>query len=189
MINRLCVYCGSSMGKNDVYREAAHQLGGVLARRDIGLVYGGASIGLMGTIADTVLSNGGDVFGVIPKSILDFEVAHANLTELHVVADMHERKAKMTELADGFIALPGGLGTLEELFEALTWLQLGFHSKPCAVLNVNGYYDQLLSFLQHIGESGFAKPSHLNNLIVASEADELIDRMLAFQAPSDAKLG
>ena len=189
MINRLCVYCGSSMGKNDAYREAAKQLGNELVRRDIGLVYGGASIGLMGVIADTVLSAGGDVFGVIPQSISDLEVAHGNLTELYVVADMHERKSRMTELADGFIALPGGLGTLEELFEALTWLQLGFHSKPCAIYNVNGYYNQLLDFLQHIGESGFAKQAHLDNVIVAGDADELIDMMLAFQAPGEAKLG
>lgn len=187
-MKRICVYCGSSNGHDPVYLDAARSLGAELAKQRIGLVYGGASVGLMGAIADAVMQGGGEVIGVIPQSIVEFEVAHQGLTDLHVVADMHERKAMMTELSEGFIAMPGGLGTLEELFEVLTWLQLGIHSKPCAVLNVNGYYELLIRFLNHIVSSGFAKQAHLNNLLVAEQPLDLIELMNNFTVPTETKL-
>ena len=145
-MKRVCVYCGSSPGIKPEYREAARVLGQELARREIGLVYGGASIGMMGEIADTVLGNGGEVIGVMPQALINKEVSHPGLTELKVVKSMHERKATMADLSDGFIALPGGLGTVEELFEILTWAQLGFHTKPIGLLNVLGYYDSRAGF-------------------------------------------
>src|SRR3546814_750650 len=146
---RLCVFCGSSDGARPAYRDAAHALGKALADAGIGLVYGGAAVGLMGAVADGALARGGEVMGVLPRSLADRELAHPGLTQLHVVGSMHERKAMMAKLSDGFIALPGGLGTFEELFEIWTWAQLGYHRKPVALLNVDGYYDGLLSFLDH----------------------------------------
>ena len=144
-MDRLCVYCGSSPGHDPSYRKAARALGGELLARDLGLVYGGASVGLMGTIADTVIEGGGEVIGVIPEALQDREVAHAGLTDLQVVDSMHDRKRRMVDLADGFVALPGGLGTLEELFEVLTWAQLGLHDDPCGLLNVEGFYDGVVA--------------------------------------------
>lgn len=187
-MKRICVFCGSSAGNDDVYIKAAHTLGEALAKQEIELVYGGASIGTMGAVADSVLANGGRVIGVIPQGIADLEVAHTGLTKLEVVADMHERKARMMTLADGFIALPGGLGTLEELFEVLTWLQLRFHAKPCGVLNVASYYDHLLSFLSHASEQGFAKQAHIDSLQIADNSDEMIGKLRAFEMPESAKL-
>jgi len=188
-MQRICVYCGSSNGNDPVYLDAAKQLGTELAKQNIGLVYGGASVGLMGAVADATLQGGGEVIGVIPQAIVDLEVAHQGLADLRVVAGMHERKALMAELSNGFVAMPGGLGTLEELFEALTWLQLGLHSDPCGLFNVNEYYNSLISFLNHTVSSGFAKQSHLTNLLVKDQAPSLLELMKGFSASHESKLG
>lgn len=180
-MNKVCVYCGSSSGKNPIYMEAAKLLGRTLAKRNLTLVYGGASVGIMGATANSVLENGGKVIGVIPKSIEQKEVAHKQLTELHVVKTMHERKAMMAELSDGFIALPGGLGTFEELFEILTWAQLGYHSKPCGVLNINGYFDKLIAFVDHAVEEAFVKKVHRDLLFVEDDSDKLLDAFKAYK--------
>ncbi len=188
MIKRICVYCGSSPGNDPAYRQAARDLARELVRRKIGLVYGGASIGIMGEIADTVLSSGGEVIGVMPQSLVDYEVSHHGLTELKVVASMHERKAMMAELSDGFIALPGGLGTLEELFEILTWAQLGFHHKPIALLNTAHYYDSLLQFLDQSVASGFVKNTHRDMLLVDETPALLLEQLAAYQPMKIDKL-
>ncbi|NKI18242.1 TIGR00730 family Rossman fold protein [Spongiibacter sp. KMU-166] len=176
-MQRICVYCGSGAGRRDDYRQAARRLASALVERNIGLVYGGASIGIMGELADAVIAEGGEVIGVIPQDLADREVAHAGLSELRVVATMHQRKQVMAELADGFIALPGGLGTLEELFEILTWAQLGYHRKPCALLNVAGYYDHLSAFLQHGVAEQFVSPAHARLLQIASDVPQLLATM------------
>ena len=186
-MKRICVYCGSSMGKRPEYAAAAKALGEALVERNIGLVYGGASVGIMGLVADTVLSLGGEVIGVIPQAIADKEIAHTGLTELKVVANMHERKAMMAEYSDGFIALPGGMGTLEELFEVLTWGQLGFHTKPCGVLNVDGYYDHLIAFLEHAVDQEYLKSNHLGMLQKATEPTALLDLLSDYTAPEVGK--
>lgn len=182
-MKRICVFCGSSSGKSKEFMEAATLLGQELVSHNIGLVYGGSNVGLMGRIADSVLEGGGEAVGVIPHSLVSKEVAHTGLTELRVVNSMHERKAAMVDLADGFIALPGGLGTLEELFEVMTWAQLGFHQKPCAMLNVNGYYDSLIAFLDHAVAQQFVKDIHRNMLIVEEQPADLLQRMLDYQPP------
>lgn len=173
----ICVYCGSSSGNNEIYTEQATALGKLLAKRNIKLVYGGANVGLMGVIADTVLDNGGKAIGIIPESLVAHEVAHPKLTELKIVDSMHARKAMMAELSDGFIAMPGGLGTLEELFEILTWGQLGFHHKPCAILNVNGYYDKLLEYLEHAVGEQLLKPKHRQLLLSGNDPDAVMKVM------------
>ncbi|WP_347989850.1 TIGR00730 family Rossman fold protein [Methylomonas sp. AM2-LC] len=183
-ITSLCVYCGSSSGRLPVYTEAALQLAASLVSRNIRLVYGGASIGLMGSVADEVLRLGGTVVGVIPKALAHKEVIHANLTELHITQSMHERKLKMAQLADAFIALPGGIGTLEELFEIWTWAQLGMHSKPCGLLNVAGYYDGLNTFLEHVMAEQFVKAQHHALLMVEEHADVLLERFMRYQPPA-----
>jgi len=167
--------------------DLAKVLGQELVKNDIGLVYGGASVGIMGEIADTVLAEGGEVVGVIPQALVEKEISHKKLTELRVVESMHERKTMMAEISDGFIALPGGLGTLEELFEVLTWSQLGFHKKPCALLNVEGYYDSLLAFLAHAVDEQFIKPVHHEKLLVESSPIELLLAMSRYQPPSADK--
>jgi len=179
----LCVYCGSSPGLNPVYTTSAIALADALVSRNIRLVYGGASIGIMGTLADRVLAGGGEVIGVIPKALAHKEIAHANLTELHITSSMHDRKLKMAELADGFIALPGGIGTLEELFEIWTWGQLGFHQKPCGLLNVAQYYDGLIQFLDHVANEQFVKPTIRDMLIVETEPESLLQRFAQYQPP------
>ncbi len=183
----LCVFCGSSLGADPAYAAAAADLGAELARRGIGLVYGGASVGLMGAVADAALGAGGEVVGVLPEALADLEIAHGGLTELRIVASMHERKAQMAALSAGFVALPGGVGTLEETFEVWTWSQLGIHAKPVGLLNVNGFYDGLEAFLDHMAEQRFVKPVH--RAIMASDADPaaLIDRLLAADIPTDRK--
>ena len=186
-IKKICVYCGSSAGKDPDYARAAVALGQALCNRSIGLVYGGAAVGIMGTVADAVLEKGGEVIGVIPKSLAVKEVAHPNLAELHVVASMHERKAMMAELADGFIALPGGWGTLEETFEILTWAQLGFHDKPCGLLNINGYYDGLIGFLENAFEQQFVSELYRPMLITSNEPASLLDQFASYQAPKVRK--
>lgn len=180
-MKRICVYCGSSLGKRPDYAIAAHSLAKEMVNRNIGLVYGGASIGIMGQVADAVLSLGGEVIGVIPQALAAKEVSHNDLTELKVVDSMHARKTMMADLSDGFIALPGGLGTLEELFEILTWAQLGFHQKPCGLLNIDGYYDCLITFLDHGVDEAFIKPIHRSLLQVSDNPDQLLDTFASFQ--------
>ncbi len=182
-MKRICVYCGSSPGRNPRFRQAASELGKALVERGLGLVYGGASVGMMGSIADAVLGHGGEVIGVIPKALDAREITHPNLTERHVVKSMHERKALMAELADGFIALPGGWGTFEEILEILTWAQLGFHQKPCGLLNEGGYYDHLFAFLEHAIDQQFVKPEFRPMLIMSPDANVLLDRFKNYQAP------
>jgi len=179
----ICVYCGASTGRGEAYVAAARAMGTALARRGLRLVYGGASVGLMGAVADAALAAGGEVVGVIPESLMKKELAHPGLTELVVTRSMHERKTVMADRADGFVALPGGIGTLEELFEIWTWAQLGFHRKPCGVLNVAGYYDRLLGFLDHARGEGLLAPSVRDVLQVADDADVLLDRFAAWQPP------
>jgi uncharacterized protein (TIGR00730 family) len=182
-IKSICIYCGSSPGRLDAYSSAAFSVAEALVSRNIRLVYGGASIGIMGLLADQVLKLGGQAIGVIPKALAHKEVAHQQLTELHITQSMHERKMRMAELADGFIALPGGIGTLEELFEIWTWAQLGIHSKPCGLLNVEGYYDSLIGFLDHVLAEQFVKMHHHAMLIVESNPDKLLDRYVNYQPP------
>jgi len=174
-IKRLAVYCGSAPGVDPAFADATRELGKVMAARGIDLVYGGGRLGLMGIIADTVLEHGGKVFGVIPDALVAHEVAHLGCTELFKVADMHERKAKMTELADAFVALPGGIGTLDELFEAWTWNALGYHAKPFCLLNVHGFWDGLAGFMDHVSASGFLSPARRLQLLKAETAGEAID--------------
>lgn len=180
-MKRICVYCGSSLGKHPDYTKAAHLLAEEMFKRDIGLIYGGASIGIMGQVADAVLALGGEVIGVIPRALALKEVSHSGLTDLKIVGSMHERKTVMTDLADGFIALPGGLGTLEELFEILTWAQLGFHQKPCGLLNIGNYYDGLVAFLDHAVDEAFIKPIHRSLLQVSDCPSQLLDAFASFQ--------
>jgi uncharacterized protein (TIGR00730 family) len=184
----LCVYCGSSFGKDTAYADAARLLAKEMVAQDIGLVYGGGKVGLMGVIADEVLKLGGVATGIIPQALFEKEVGHTGLTELRVVQDMHERKALMAELAEGFVALPGGIGTLEELFEILTWAQLGFHQKPVGVLNVNGFYDGLIAFLQMQVTQGFVKDKQAALLLHESSAPALITRMQAYVPEQSTKL-
>lgn len=183
----VCVYCGSSPGRLEVYASAARALGQALVERDLGLVYGGASIGLMGLVADTVLQLGGRAVGVIPQALARKEVVHRHLTELHVTQSMHERKTMMAELSDGFIAMPGGIGTFEEIFEIWTWAQLGIHAKPCGLLNVAGYYDALTTFLDHAAAEQFLKPPHRSLLIVEQAPQALLDRFASYQPPAIKK--
>lgn len=174
-MKRICVFCGSSFGVRREYREAAISTANALIERGLGLVYGGASIGLMGAIADAMLQAGGEVIGVIPNTLVDLEIAHERLTEIRVVRSMHERKAAMADLSDGFIAMPGGFGTLEEFSEVITWLQLGIHQKPCGLLNIADYFDNLIAFMDHAMREGFIKPKYRSNVIVASEANTLLE--------------
>ena len=179
---RLCVFCGSNAGQDPVYLQMAQSLGEIMAGQGIDLVYGGASVGLMGAVADAALAKGGRVIGVMPQALVDKEIAHRGLSDLRV-GSMHERKALMAELADGFIALPGGLGTFEELFEVWTWAQLGYHRKACALLNAGGFYDKLTDFLDDVVERGFVKPIHRAMLIVENEPAALIEAVRAYEAP------
>ena len=180
----LCIFCGASSGSNPAYREAVHHFGEVLARHDIELVWGGGHVGLMGIVADAVLAAGGKVFGVIPEFMAERELAHPFATEMQVVDSMHTRKATMAERAQGFVALPGGLGTLDELFEILTWAQLQIHHKPVGLLNVKGFFDPLLGMLEHMSREGFIRPAHMDLLKVSDDAETLIARMRAHQ-PSE----
>lgn len=184
---RLCVFCGSSAGSDPVYMEQATRLGEALARAGIGLVYGGASVGLMGAVADAALANGGEVIGVIPQALKQKEIAHPGLQDLRVVNSMHERKALMAELSDGFIAMPGGVGTLEELFEVWTWAQLGYHEKPCALFNVNGFYDGLSAFLAHVVNQAFLKDEYRQMVIVKDDVAGLLDAIHAYEPPKVVK--
>lgn len=182
-MKKIAVFCGSSDGASPAYKEGAVQLGKELARRGITLVYGGASVGIMGTVADAVLEAGGQVIGVIPQMLEDREISHRGLTELIVVSSMHERKTKMAELSDGFVALPGGPGTLEEFFEIFTWAQLGLHQKPCGILNVNGYYDLLISFFDQMHEQQFLQEKYRSMALVASTPADLLEKFDTYAPP------
>jgi len=182
MLKRVCVFCGSSDGARSSYREAAAMLGRVLGARRIGVVYGGGNIGLMGALADAALGAGGEVIGVIPEHLVNKELAHRGV-DLRIVHSMHERKALMADLADAFIALPGGYGTLEEFCEVLTWSQLGLHAKPCGLLNVDGYYDSLLGLFDHAVAEGFVRPPSRDIVLVDDQAARLLDRLALWQAP------
>ena len=187
-MKRLAVYCGSSIGADPAFAETARALGAEMAGRDIGLVYGGGRLGLMGVVADAVLSAGGEAYGVIPQALIDLEVAHTGLTELHIVTTMHERKARMTDLTDAFVAIPGGIGTLDELFEAWSWNALGYHAKPFALLNVNGFWDKMIGFLDHVTASGFMSPARRAQLLVADSIGEVIDKLDAAAGVAEKKM-
>jgi uncharacterized protein (TIGR00730 family) len=178
-MSRICVFCGSSEGNRPVYRERASEVGRALAERNIGVVYGGGNTGLMGALADAALVAGGEVIGVIPRRLAEREVAHAGLTQLHVVETMHERKALMTELSDAFLTLPGGFGTLDELFEAITWRQLGFHDKRCGILDIDGYFDGLLAFVDRAVSDGFIHPADGARFLRGDATGALLDELLA----------
>jgi len=186
-MKHICVFAGSNLGARDEYRAVAQELGCTLAQREVGLIYGGARVGLMGVVADAVLAARGHVTGIIPEALVAKEVAHTGLSELRVVKSMHERKATMSDLSDGFIALPGGWGTLEEFFEVLTWAQLGLHQKPCGLLNVEGYFDRLLAFLGHAIDEGFLKREYGAMVPVSSSPGALLDMMAAYRAPAVEK--
>ena len=181
-MKRLAVYCGSALPADPVYVESARQVGRTLAGRGIGVVYGGGRLGLMGAVADAALEAGGEVIGVIPEALVRAEVAHQGCTELHVVQTMHQRKALFTDLSDGFITLPGGVGTMDELWEAISWAQLGYHAKPVGLLNVAGFYDQLIAFNQHMIATGFIRPQHASILSHAETIEALLDKMAAYKA-------
>ena len=183
----LCIYCGASSGASPAYAQAARAMAGAMVERGISLVYGGGRVGLMGVIADEVMRLGGRATGVIPRALMDREVGHTGLTELHVVKDMHERKALMAELADDFVALPGGIGTLEELFEVFTWSQLGMHDKPVALLNAAGYYDGLIAFLEHAVRERFLSSEHAAVLMYEPEPTPLLERLRAFTPPTGVR--
>jgi hypothetical protein len=181
---RICVYCGSQTGHHERYRQAAVALGQCLVQRGHGLVYGGGSVGLMGIIADAVLQSGGEVDGVIPEALVGRELAHQQVTQLHVVPTMHDRKARMAELSDAFIAMPGGYGTLDELFEIITWAQLGLHQKPIGLLNVDGYFDALVALIDHAIGEGFVRPEHRHFWVIADTPDDLLDALVQNERPS-----
>jgi hypothetical protein len=183
-LTSICVYCGSSPGRVDDYTAAAHAFAQAIVARGIGLVYGGGGVGIMGILADEVLRLGGKAVGVIPDALAIKELAHANLTELHITPSMHARKTLMAELADGFVALPGGIGTFEEIFEVWTWAQLGFHRKPCGLLNAAGYYDGLISFLDHATHEAFVREDQRNMLVVESDPAALLDRFARYTPPA-----
>jgi uncharacterized protein (TIGR00730 family) len=186
-MQRVCVFCGSSVGVRIAYTEAAKQLGRLLASKGIGLVYGGGNVGLMGVIADAVVAAGGEAIGVIPRALADREIAHTGLTKLHVVDSMHTRKATMAELADAFIAMPGGVGTFEEFFEAVTWTQLGLHRKPCGLLNVAGFYTPLERFIDQAVTEGFIRPVHRTAIVVDDNPDRLLETLSTIDLPDGPK--
>ncbi|HEX6909842.1 MAG TPA: TIGR00730 family Rossman fold protein [Longimicrobium sp.] len=186
-MQRICVFCGSSPGGRPDYAQAAREMGAALAERGIGLVYGGGRVGLMGIVADAVMQAGGEVIGVIPEALLRREVGHGAITDLRVVGSMHERKALMADLADGFVAMPGGYGTFEEFCEVITWSQLGIHPKPCGLLNVGGYYAPLLAMFDHAVAEGFVRPQHRELVLEETAPAPLLERMRAFEPPATEK--
>ena len=186
--NRICVFCGTNPGSRPEYGDAARELGKLLAEQDIELVYGGASVGIMGELADSVHEHGGHVTGIIPQQLMKKEAAHTGIPDLIVVASMHQRKSQMADMSDGFIALPGGIGTLEGFFEILTWGQLGIHHKPCGVLNVAGYFDALSAFLDHAVKEGFLTETHRKMIMIDSDAGRLLERMGEYAPPEGERL-
>jgi uncharacterized protein (TIGR00730 family) len=187
-LNRVCVFCGTNAGARPAYGVAARELGRVLAEQNIELVYGGASVGIMGELADSVQEHGGHVTGIIPQQLMEKEAAHTGIRDLIVVASMHQRKSQMADMSDGFIALPGGIGTLEGFFEILTWGQLGIHAKPSGILNIEGYFDGLTGFLDHAVQEGFFTQDHRDAILVESTPGNLLDRMRAYAPPEGEKL-
>jgi len=183
----ITVFCGSSFGSDEIYKEQAYLIGKTLAKENICLIYGGANVGLMGAVADGAIQNGGKAIGVLPHFLQSKEIAHTHLTELIVVETMHERKTKMNDLSDGVIVLPGGYGTLEEFFEMITWAQLGLHKKPIAILNINGFYDDLIKLVQTMVDKGFLKQINQEMLLVSDSIDELLEKMKNYQAPTVGK--
>lgn len=181
-MKRLAIYCGSATPADPVYIESAREVGRTLAERGIGVVYGGGRLGLMGAVADAALAAGGEVIGVIPTALVNAEVAHQGCTELHVVETMHQRKQAFTDLSDGFVTIPGGTGTMDELWEAMSWAQLGYHTKPVGLLNVAGYYDGLIAFVEKMGEVGFLRPMHRDILLVDDDLPSLLHRMAGHRA-------
>ncbi|MBB2148066.1 LOG family protein [Pedobacter gandavensis] len=186
-MKRITVFCGSSFGTEKEYEAQAYLLGKTLAERNIGLVYGGADVGLMGAVANGVIDNKGEAIGVLPQFLQKKEIAHARLTELIVVETMHERKTKMNDLSDGVITLPGGFGTLEEFFEMLTWAQLGLHKKPIGILNINGFYNELLALVETMVKKGFLKSENKNMLLTSDHIDDLLNKMASYEAPTVGK--
>lgn len=184
LMKSICVYCGSNFGNRNSYLEAAQSLGVQMAERGITLIYGGGNVGLMGAVADSVLAAGGKVIGVMPQALVDKEIAHTGLSDLRVVGSMHERKSLMASLADAFIALPGGLGTLEEFCEVVTWTQLGFHHKACGLLNIDGFYNRLISFLNHATQEQFIRSQHRSIVLVGETPVELIEKLSQFEIPN-----
>ena len=182
-MQRICVFCGSSAGARPAYEAAAREIGRLLAERNLGLVYGGARVGLMGAVADAALAAGGEVIGIIPHSLVRKEVAHEALHDLRIVGSMHERKAQMADLADAFVALPGGCGTFEEFFEVVTWAQIGLHRKPCGLLNVAGYYDPLLALLDHAVAERFVRPEHRRIVVTDTDPARLLDTLQTYRTP------
>ena len=187
-ISRLAVYCGSAPGSDPAFADAARALMLEMADRGIDLVYGGGRLGLMGVVADAVIEAGGEAYGVIPQALVDLEVAHTGLTELHLVPNMHARKAMMTELTDAFVAIPGGIGTLDELFEAWTWNALGYHAKPFAILNVDGFWDSMIAFLDDVTTSGFMSPARRGQLLVSEGIEDAIEQLTAAVGTTEAKM-
>jgi uncharacterized protein (TIGR00730 family) len=183
-MKRICVFCGSNVGANPIYAESARELGRVLIEQKLGLVYGGGRVGLMGILADTVLAGGGEVIGIIPQGLFTKEVAHEGLTEIRFVGSMHQRKAMMVELSDGFLALPGGYGTTEEFCEVITWAQLGIHQKPCGLLNIEGYFTHLLNFLDHTVQERFLRSEHRALVLEDTNPESLLSKMRAYQPPA-----
>jgi uncharacterized protein (TIGR00730 family) len=186
-MKRICVFCGSSSGASPAYLETATRLGEIIAARGIGLVYGGARCGLMGAVANAAIGNGGEVVGVIPEALIEKEIAHVGVSDLRIVGSMHERKMLMSDLADAFIAMPGGMGTMEEFCEVLTWAQLGLHKKPCGLLNVEGYYHHLISFFDHAVAERFVKPEHRSLIVIDEEPQRLIERLESYEMPAVSK--
>jgi len=186
-MTRICIFCGSSTGTRSIYADAARAMGQALLRRRIGLVYGGGNVGLMGTVADVVMQGGGEVIGVIPEALVTRELAHGDITQLIIVHSMHERKAKMAELSDAFIAMPGGYGTFEEFCEIITWAQLGLHLKPCALLNVDGYYDALLMLFDRAVEEGFLRPTNRRLVIEETDPYRLLEALASYTPPATEK--
>lgn len=182
-MKKICVFCGSSVGANPIYAESARELGRVLIQQKLGLVYGGGRVGLMGILADTVLAEGGEVIGILPQGLFTKEVAHEGLTEIRFVGSMHQRKAMMVELSDGFVALPGGYGTTEEFCEVITWAQLGIHQKPCGLLNIEGYFTYLLKFLDYTVQERFLRPEHRSLVLEDTNPESLLSKMRAFTPP------
>ena len=187
MLKNVCVFCGSRPGARPEYTEAAAAIGDAIARRGMTLIYGGAKVGLMGTVADAARAAGGHVVGIIPQALVRKEVAHRELEDLRIVGSMHERKSQMAELADAFIALPGGFGTFEEFFEIVTWAQIGLHRKPCALLNVAGYYDPLLALIDHAATEDFAPPAHRRLIVTDTDANRLLDTLSVYEPPLTEK--
>jgi hypothetical protein len=183
----VCVFCGANFGRQPAYLDTARAFGDLIARRGLRLVYGGANVGLMGALADAALAAGGEVIGVIPLALMAREIGHPGLTRLEIVADMHTRKARLAELSDAFVALPGGIGTMEEIFEVWTWGQLGFHKKPVGFLNVAGYYDSLAAFFAHAVDEAFLQEAHRDMLVVKTDGQEMLDALAAYQAPTVEK--